>query len=101
MLRQRQQARNLERKDIVVRAIVGEDDAAVGDRPSLLPRMRQQSRAVLDRRRNIAAAENGGIGKTVDKIDDKQPVGRAQIERRAEPLLLIRVRVVMHGALPA
>jgi hypothetical protein len=42
-----------------------------------MPRMRQQSRAVLDRRRNIAAAENGGIGKTVDEIDDKQPVGRA------------------------
>jgi hypothetical protein len=41
MLRQRQHARDLERKDIVVGAVVGEDDAAMGDRPSLLPRMGQ------------------------------------------------------------
>jgi hypothetical protein len=41
----------------------------------LSPRVRQQLLRLFDRRRNIAAAENGGIGKSVDEIDDQQAIG--------------------------
>lgn len=101
ILLERQQARDFERKDVVIRVIVGEDDAGMRNRPLLLARMRQQFLRGLDRRGNIAAAENGGIGKPVDEVNDQQAAGWAQIERCAESLPLIGLGLFTHGAQPA
>jgi hypothetical protein len=56
----------------VIRTVVGEPDLGIRDRPFLLARVRQQLTCGLDGGSNVAVTENGGIGKSIDGLDEQQ-----------------------------
>ena len=62
------------RNDIAIPAVVGEDDASCARSGHLLTaRMRRRSTVFLDRRWDIAAAENVRVGNPLTKSTIKRP----------------------------
>src|SRR5262249_6031918 len=93
MFRQRCKSRCLEAEDAGIRAILRVDHAGEDDRQPLRSRALQQPLGACNRCANIAAAEQRGIVKAVNEVDNQQRRAAAKAAAVAEALLPIDVKL--------